>query len=458
MGRPMSDSLESAADNRALPAAEQLRGWLTELLDRAKQQGADQAEVELSASRALSVSARDRARESLEHEGDRSAGVTVYRGQSSGSASTTDLSPAGLAAALEQALTIARFTEPDEYAGLADAERMAKEKPALGLYNPWALTLEEAQEFALATEAAALDADARIVQTEGATVASQDVVGGYANSHGFIGIEKASQHAISCAALARDPEGRMQREVSFTQARRADELLDTEAVGKQAAERALARLGARAAPTGTAPVLFTPRAARSLWQHLLGAISGGALYRQASFLKDSLGCGIAAPELTIRQYPHRRGGLASASFDDDGVATTERDLVAGGVLRSYLLSAYSARRLGMETTGNAGGVFNVDVMPGSAGFDELVADMGRGLVVTELMGQGVSLTTGDYSRGAAGWWVENGALAYPVENATVAGNLAAMYRDLTALGSDVDYQSALRTPSVLIESMTIAGQ
>lgn len=453
----MSEPSNTSRDSRELPDAEALREALNSMLERAAVAGADAAEASLSASRALSVSVRDRARESLEYEGDRSAAVTVYRGRASASASTTDLTPAGLAAALDQALTIARFTEPDAYAGLADAELMARDWPALALYNPWALTPEAAQEIALEVEAAALDADARIAQTEGATIASQDAISVYGNSHGFIGVERASRHTMACTAIARQADGRMQREIAFSQARRADELLTPDTIGRRAADRALARLGARAAPTVSAPVLFTPRVARSLWSHLFSAISGGALYRNASFLKDRLGQRIAVPALTLRQFPHRRLGLASAGFDDDGVATVERDLVADGVLCSYLLSAYSARRLERTTTGNAGGVFNVDVAPGDADFDELVAGMGRGLVVTELMGQGVNLVNGDYSRGAAGWWVENGELAWPVENATVAGNLAEMLTGIAALGSDVEYQSALRTPSVVIDRMTIAG-
>ncbi|KEZ78539.1 metalloprotease PmbA [Salinisphaera hydrothermalis] len=454
----MTEPAVVSADTRELPTSDALRESLNSMLARAARAGADAAEASLSASRSLSVSVRDRARETLEYEGDRSAAVTVYRGQASGSASTTDLTPAGLAAALDQALTIARFTEPDEYAGLAEAHLMARDWPDLALYNPWSLTPDAAQDMALAVEAAALDADARIAQTEGATVATQDAISAYGNSHGFIGIERASRHAASCTAIARDSNGRMQREIAFSQARRAEELLAPAEIGRLAADRALARLGARAVPTTTAPVLFTPRVARSLWGHLFGAISGGSLYRNASFLKDRIDQRIAVPTLTLRQVPHRRHGLASTGFDDDGVATTERDLVAGGVLRSYLLSAYSARRLGLTTTGNAGGVFNVDVAPGQDDFETLVSAMGRGLVVTELMGQGVNLVNGDYSRGAAGWWVENGELAYPVENATVAGNLAEMYNGIAALGNDVEYQSALRTPSVVIDRMTIAGQ
>lgn len=442
---------------RTLPSDEELRGPLEQMLARAKAGGADQAEASLSASRALSVGVRARERESIEFEGDRSAAITVYRGQRSGSASTTDLTASGLASALEQALTIARFTEPDEHAGLADVGRMASTWPELSLYHPWALTPDEGERLALCAEAAALEHDPRIAQTEGASVTAQDGVSVYGNSHGFIGIERASRQSLACTVIARGEAG-MQREIAFTQARRAGALDEPAEIGRRAAGRALARLDARRVPTTAAPVLFVPRVARSLWSHLLGAISGGTLYRNASFLKDRIDTAVAASQITLSQHPYRLEGLASAGFDADGVATTERTLVDAGVLRGYLLSAYSASRLGLATTGNAGGVFNLDVAPGDQDFDALVAGMQRGLVVTELMGQGVNLVNGDYSRGAAGWWVENGELVYPVENATIAGNLADMYAGIQALGNDVEMQASLRTPSVLVNRMTIAGQ
>ncbi|MDA3919200.1 MAG: metalloprotease PmbA [Salinisphaera sp.] len=458
MNHTTADPLpQSPADaSRNLPRDEDLRGPLEDMLAQAKAGGADQAEAALSASRALSVGVRARERESIEYEGDRSASITVYCGQRSGSASTTDLSRAGLAAALEQALTIARFTEPDAYAGLADVDRMARDWPELSLWHPWALTPRDAEALALEVEAAALDHDARIAQTEGATVSTQDSIEVYGNSHGFIGIERSSRHAISCTVIARN-DAAMQRESAFSQARRSACLDLARDIGQRAATRALDRLGARRVPTTIAPVLFSPRMARSLWGHLFAAISGGSLYRNASFLKDRIDTTIAATGVTLRQFPHRAQALGSAGFDGDGVATTDRTLVEDGVLRGYLLSAYSARRLGLATTGNAGGVFNVDVEPGRHDFDELVASMPRGLVVTELMGQGVNLVNGDYSRGAAGWWVENGELAYPVENATIAGNLGDMYAGIAGLGNDVELQSALRTPSVLIDRMTVAG-
>jgi PmbA protein len=452
-------NLDSHTDDtaRSLPPAETLRARVGSLLDDAKRLGADAAEVALSASRALSVSVREAALETLEYEGDRTAEITVYRGARSGSAATTDFTAAGLAQALAQALTIARFTEADPYAGLADAECMARDWPELALYHPWALTPEAAEAIALETETAALDHDARIAQTEGASLASQDAVTAYGNSHGFIAAERASRHVLSCTAIARDGLG-MQREFAFSQARDSAQLEAPAAVGRLAGVRALARLGAKTPPTATAPVLFTPRASRGLWGHLLAAISGGALYRNASFLQDKIDTPVAATRITLTQYPHRPRGLASAGFDNDGVATSERVLVEAGVLRGYLLGAYSARRLGLTSTGNAGGAFNPELAPGGESLDALVAGMGRGLVVTELMGQGVNLVNGDYSRGAAGYWVENGAPAYPVENATIAGNLADMYRAIEALGNDVDTTVALRTPSVLVGKMTIAGQ
>ncbi len=447
---------QDEAAERALPDAERLTEQLRDMLARAKTLGADQAEAALSASRALSVSARGRARESVEYEGDRSASITVYRSQRSASVSTTDLSEGGLNAALEQAITMAGFTEADPYAGLADAALMADEWPDLSLYHPWGLDADKALEMALALEAAALDHDPRVAQTEGATVASQDALSVYGNSHGFVAAEHSSRHALSCLPIVKGDNG-MQREVAFSQARHYEDLDALEAIGQLAASRALARLGARTPPTTTAPVLFTPRVARSLWGHLIGAISGGALYRNASFLKDRVDTTIAAANVTLAQRPHRPRGLSSTGFDGDGVATADRTLVEAGVLQGYVLSAYTARRLGLASTGNAGGVFNLDVMPGETDFDALVAGMGRGLVVTELMGQGVNMVNGDYSRGAAGFWVENGEIAYPVENATIAGNLLDMFQAIEALGDDVELGSPLRTPSVLVGAMTIAG-
>ncbi|NNC23749.1 metalloprotease PmbA [Salinisphaera sp. USBA-960] len=445
-----------AVDVQARVAPQALREQVAALISDARRGGADAAEVGISAARSLSVSARAGQRESVESANARSAGVTVYRGQRSATATTSDLSADGLAETLTRALEMARFTEPDPDAGLADASLMASGWPELSLNHPWALDADEAERRALAVEAAAFERDARVFQVEAAQVGTESEMTVYANSHGFIAAQAATQHAISCSALARDDNG-MQRDVAFSPARAADDLASDEAIGRRAVDRAVARLGARTPPTTTAPVLFEPRVAASLWQHLIGAISGGALYKDASFLKDRMGDVIAAPALTLTQSPHRPRGLASAGFDGDGVATAERKLVDNGVLTGYVLGSYSARRLGMTTTGNAGGVFNPAIAPGEHEFEALIARMGRGLVVTELMGQGVDLTTGDYSRGAAGFWVENGEIAYPVENVTIAGNLSQMFQQIDALGNDVDTSNVLRTPSVLIERMTIAG-
>lgn len=393
----------------------------------------------------------------LAYSTDQSAGVTVHCGQRTGTASTTDLTDEGLQATLNQALTIARFTEVDACAGLADAGRMARDWPAMSLCHPWPLQANEAEDLGRQIEAAAMAYDNRMQQIEGARVVTSEGFSAYGNSHGFVGVEHTTRHAMSCTAIAADEQG-MQREAAFTQARSAADLDTAEATGRLAAERAVGCLGARTLPTTTAPVLFVPRMARSLWGHFLGAISGGNLYRDATFLKDRIDTRIMSDQVQLNQRPHLKKGLASTGFDGDGVATCDRELVEAGTLRGYLLSAYSARRLGWQTTGNAGGVFNLDVTPGTHDFDALVAGMGRGLVVTQLMGQGVNLVTGDYSRGASGYWVENGEPAYPVENVTIAGNLADMFMQIKALGSDVDAQASILTPSVCIDNMTIAGQ
>lgn len=438
-------------------AADGLKTKLATVLDAARHAGADAAEASIARGRSLSVVVRNQQTDQLEYEAEESASVTVFRAGRSGSAGTTDLSDAGLEAVLKQALTIARFTERDPCAGLADAELMASDWPDLSLYHPWQLDAEAASALGCELETAARDHDTRITQVEGAQVVSGEGVSAYGNSHGFIGVTRASQQAMSCTAIARDGDG-MQRDSAVTQAHAAEDLHAAAVVGELAAQRAIACLNARTPPTTSAPVLFVPRVARSLWGHFVGAISGGALYRDASFLKDRIDERIMAPQVQLRQCPHRPRGLASAGFDGDGVATRERQLISDGVLQGYLLGAYSARRLGLQSTGNAGGVFNLEVAPGSDDFDALVRSMSRGLVVTRLMGQGVNLVTGDYSRGAAGFWVENGEPAYAVENVTIAGNLADMLMRIEALGSDVDEQAAILTPSICIGSMTIAGQ
>ncbi|MBI2382774.1 MAG: metalloprotease PmbA [Gammaproteobacteria bacterium] len=429
---------------------------LDRALTLARAAGASQAECGLSVSRGLSVNVRKGEVESVEFHRDRDFSVTVYFGTRSGSAGTGDLSDQGVAEAVAAACSIARMSQDDPCNGLADADRMATAFPDLDLEHPWDLSPDDAIERARACEAAAFAVDRRITQSEGAGLSTSAGIELYANTHGFVGERRASRHSLSCAAIAVDGD-EMQRDDWWTSARHPDELESVEAVGRKAGERAVARLGARKLSTRTAPVLFVPDLARGLFGHFISAVSGGALYRKASFLLDKLGQPVFSSIVRAEQKPFIPRGAASAAFDNEGVATAERVLVDGGVLNGYLLGSYSARKLGMRSTGNAGGVFNLAIAPGPLGYEQLLREMGTGLVVTELMGQGLNLVTGDYSRGAAGFWVENGVLAYPVHEVTIAGNLADMFKAIRAVGSDVDVRTGVRCGSVLIEAMTIAG-
>jgi PmbA protein len=440
-----------------LPARTELEPWALDAVAAARRAGASAADAHVSVSRGLSLTVRKGEVESVEFHHDRDLALSVYFGQRSGSASTADLSRRGLEEAVAAACAIARASGEDPAAGLAPAARMATAFPDLDLDHPWDIGTEEAIEHARRCEAAALAADPRITQSEGATLHSSRGIEVYANTHGFAGARSGANHYLSCSAIAGEGE-RMQRDDWYTAARHPQALEAPEAVGAKAGARAAARLGSRRLATRRAPVLYPPELARGLFSHFIGAISGGALYRKASFLLDKLGQPVFAPAVRLTQQPFIPRGASSAAFDQEGVATAERVIVDGGVLQGYVLSSYSARKLGMETTGNAGGVFNLVVEPGSLGFDALVREMGEGLVVTELLGQGVNTVTGDYSRGAAGFWVENGAIAYPVEEITIAGNLAEMFRNIKAIGNDVDIRGGIRSGSVLIEPMTIAGR
>jgi len=439
-----------------LPSPSELADRVQQVLERARAFGATAAEASLSASRGFSLSVRKSEIESLEFQQDRDLGVTVYFGQRKGNASTGDFSDRGIAEAVRAACDIAQATGEDPCNGLADPERMAREFPELDLDHPWDLSPEQAIELAKSCEAAAFAADARISQSEGASVASHRGVSVYANSHGFIGHRHGSQHSISCAVVAGEDE-EMQRDYWYSGARRPSDLLPAEAIGRRAGERAAARVGSRKLTTRQAPVLFPPELARGLWGHFIGAISGGSLYRKASFLLDKLGQPVFSPLVRLEQQPHLRRGSASAAWDSEGVATQPRVLVDDGVLQGWLLGSYSARKLGLQSTGNAGGVYNLIVRPGDKDFRGLVREMHEGLIVTELLGHGVNGVTGDYSRGAAGFWVENGEIAYPVQELTIAGNLLEMYRDIAALGSDVDLLAGTRSGSVLLKKMTIAA-
>ncbi len=426
-------------------------------LDRARRGGADAAEAEVSQGSGLHVTVRMGKLETLEYTGDQSLSVTVYVAGCKGQASTTDFSPSAVAATVDKALTIARYTQPDPFAGLADPERLAGSIPDLDLYHPWALEVPAAEALAHACEAAAFAVDPRIDNSEGATVSSNENEFVYANTHGFMGGYRHTGHWLSCAVVASAGEA-MERDDHYTSHRLPGQLETAETVGRRAGEKAVARLNPRKLATQQAPVLFTPEMASGFIGHGMSALYGGALYRKSSFLLDSLDQAVFAPIVHIREEPLLPQAYASAPFDQEGVACQPRAVVEAGVIRGYFLSSYSARKLGMTTTGNAGGHHNLLVAPTTeADLMGLARQMRRGLIVTELMGQGVNPVTGDYSRGAAGFWVEDGAIAYPVSEITIAGNLRDLYRRIVAIGSDIDRRGSRHVGSILIESMQIAG-
>ena len=425
-------------------------------LDTAGRTGASASEVALGRTAGLDVNVRLGEVETIEHTRDNSLSVTVYFGNSKGSASSTDFRASAVRETVEAACRIARHTAQDEFAGLADPERMAVDPPDLDLFHPWGITPDEAISLALETETAARDHDARITNSDGASVSSHDGDYVYANSHGFLEGYSSSRNSLSCMVIAEDSSG-MQRDYWYSAARDPAELEPAAQVGLTAARRTVRRLGARKLDTRNASVLYEADVARGVIGHFVSAVRGPNLYRKASFLVDRLGDRVMAGHLRIHEQPHLRGALASAAFDGEGVATAPRELIVGGVLRGYVLDSYSARKLGVSTTGNAGGVHNLTVDAGSKSFEALLAEMGTGLLVTDLMGMGVNIVTGDYSRGAAGFWIEGGEIAYPVEEITIAGNLADMFAGIREVGADVDTRGAIRTGSLLVERMTIAG-
>ena len=451
-----SDHAATLAADDSPQRLERLATLSQQLLERARAQGATQAEVACSEDRGLSVNVRMGAVETVESTRDRGIAVTVYVGRRKASASTADLRESSLDATVAQAIAIARHTEEDPAAGLADAERMATQPRDFDSWHPWALDADAAVDLALACEQAGRDADGRVENSDGASVGSSQALGVYANSHGFVGHQRHTQHSISCALIAGRGES-MQRDGWYTVGLAATDLEDAAAVGRHAAQRTVARLHPRQLPTGSLPVLFSAEVARSLIGHLIAAVSGGALYRKASFLLDAAGTQLFPAWMTIREEPFLPRGLRSAWFDGDGVATRPSALVLDGVLQRYVLGTYSARKLGLQSTGNAGGVHNLLVDANAEGLDALIAGQSRALLVTELMGQGVNPVTGDYSRGAAGFLIERGAISHPVDGITIAGNLRDMFRDIEAVGADVDPRSHLRTGAILIGGMTIAG-
>ena len=428
-----------------------------DVLKHAGAKGATACEVDVSEGFGQSVGVRCDEVETIEFNRDKGIGITVYSGQRKGYASTSDFSAQALRETVEAALNIARFTAEDDCAGLADAALMANNSPDLDLYHPWALTVEDAIETARRCEQAAFDASPLVSNSEGASVSTQQAHFVSANSLGFMGGYPTSRHYISCSVIAGEQDA-MQRDDWYTTRRCADELEDAALVGRIAAERAVARLGGRKVKTGEFPVLFEAPLAAGLLGSLVHAVSGGALYRKASFLLDHLGKRVMPDFVQISERPHIKRGLGSSAFDSDGVATRDREVVTDGILQAYFLSAYTARKLGMQTTANAGGSHNLVIKPGDLDFAGLLARMDRGLLVTELLGQGVNYVTGDYSRGAAGYWVENGKIAYPVEEITIAGNLKNMLAGVVAVGNDVQVRGSKQTGSILLDRMTVAGE
>ena len=436
--------------------ADRLRQIAQDVLDYAAQRGAGAAETEVSEGVGQTVTVRRGDVETIEYNRDKGIGVTVYLGKQRGHASTTDFTPQAMRDTVDAALSIARFTATDECAGLADEDLLAREVPDLDLWHPRDLPVERAIEIARACEAAGFAVDKRLTNSEGATVSTQGSHFIYGNSLGFLNGFPGSRHGVWCAMVAgKDDE--MQRDDWYETSRDAADLADTASVGRQAGERAVRRLGARKIATTQAPVLFEAPIAASLLGHFVSAVSGGNLYRKSSFLLDSAGTQIFAPVINVSEEPHLAKGLASAPFDEEGVATHSREVVRSGVLQGYFLGSYSARKLGLKSTGNAGGNHNLILRDTGSDFRGLLRTMGEGLLVTELLGHGVNPVTGDYSRGAAGFWIEGGEIAYPVQEITVAGNLKDIFRGIVGVGTDVVRRGSRQCGSILVERMTIAG-
>ena len=442
-----------AVGPEALP---QLREQVERIVAEAKRQGASGCEVAVSLEQGLSTSVRQGEVETVEFNRDQGFGITLYVGQRKGSASTSATGDDAIRETVAAALAIAKHASEDECAGLADPALMARELPDLDLYHPWALSPDQAVERALACEAAAFATDARVTKADGTTLNTHYGCRVYGNSHGFIGGYASSRHSLSCVMIA-EGEGQMQRDYWYDVKRRGDLLDSPESIGRRAAERAALRLGARPVPTAEVPVLFAPEVAVGLFGHFLSAISGGSLYRKSSFLEGCLGQQLFPEWLSLDERPLLRGALGSASFDSDGLATYAKPFVEGGKLVSYVLGTYSGRKLGMPSTANAGGVHNLFVSHGDEDQKALLRRMGRGLLVTELMGQGVNLVTGDYSRGAGGYWVENGEIQFPVQEVTIAANLKDLFASILAVGNDFENRGNLHTGSVLVERMMVAG-
>ncbi len=437
-------------------SADKLKQIATDVLDYARQRGASSAETEVSEGAGQTVTARQGEVETIEYNRDKGIGVTTYVGKKRGHASTSDFTPQAIRDAVDAALSIARFTAVDDCAGLADADTLARDVADLDLWHPWDMPVERAIELAQSCEAAGYACDSRLTNSEGATISTQGAHFIYANSLGFMAGFPSSRHGVWCSLVAGKNDD-MHREDWYETSRDAAELPDVASVGRRAGERAVKRLGARKIATTQAPVLFEAPIAAGLLGHFVSAVSGGNLYRKTSFLTDCMGKEIFSRLVNVRERPHVAKGLASTPFDDEGVATQAREVVKDGVVQGYFLGTYSARKLGLKSTGNAGGNHNLELDDTGADFPGMLKALGTGLLVTELMGHGINTVTGDYSRGAAGFWVEKGEIAYPVQEITIAGNLKDMFRSITAVGNDVVRRASRYCGSILIDRMTIAG-
>jgi len=438
---------------QALPA---LQEQVEQILAEAKRQGASACEVAVSLEQGLSTSVRQREVETVEFNRDQGFGITLYSGQRKGSASTSASGPEAIRETVAAALAIAKHTSEDESSGLADKALMAKDLKDFDLFHAWDITPEQAIEQALICEAAAFDADPRIKNADGTTLSTHQGCRVYGNSHGFIGGYASTRHSLSCVMIA-EADGQMQRDYWYDVSRQGELLANPVSIGQRAAQRAASRLGARPVPTCEVPVLFSAELAGGLFGSFLGAISGGNLYRKSSFLEGAIGQKLFPEWLTIDERPHLMRAMGSSAFDGDGLATYAKPFVEKGELVSYVLGTYAGRKLGLPSTANSGGVHNLFVTHGDEDQAALLRRMGRGLLVTELMGSGLNMVTGDYSRGAAGFWVENGEIQFAVQEVTIAGNMRDMFKQIVAIGNDLELRSNIRTGSVLIERMTVAG-
>lgn len=437
---------------------ESLQSLVTTALQQAKQLGGVTAvEIDAYVASGYMVNVRLGEAETIEYNRDRNFSITVYKGQAQGSASSTDFQAEAIEQTLQAAYEIAKVTQPDSYAGLADPNLLANNYPDLDLYHPWNISVEQAISLAIDCEQQARAIDKRISNSDGASLATHEFFKVYGNSNGFLGSYSSTRHSINCMLIAQDSGG-MQRDYHYTVARDPNDLQDIKEIARIAAERTVKRLHPRRLKTGKVPVIFAADVARGLLGHFVSAISGSSLYRDSSFLLNSLNKQVFSQAIQIMELPHLPKALGSVPFDNEGVALRQREIITDGILQAYVLSTYSAKKLAMQTTGNAGGVHNLTLQPNNKTFTELLKQMGSGLLITEVMGQGVNIVTGNYSRGASGFWIENGEIQYPVEEITVAGNLRDMFLSIIASANDTDMRGNIRTGSILIEQMMVAGE